>query len=175
MRLFPHTDAMRVPVAREKFWSALRLFWSDARVDGWKEALSCGQGIDTLSNLMTVGSDVSGYWKRARFALKPLELSDDGKCLRMQFFWLRRFTKPSVLDESAKGASLLERLDTGHGRARLWGMITEQKIVSGDVVTLKTMEPAKYPLPSMTLLDMMWVLNRVASISSFSDFGEFDD
>ena len=175
MHLFPNTDAMTDPVARGRFWPALRHFWSDVRVDGWQEALSGEQSADALSNLMTVGSNVRGYWERALFALKPLELSEDGKCLRTQFFWLRRLTKPSVWDEPAKEGTLLERLEARLGRAKLWDTITERKIVSGDVVVLKTTDPEKYPIPSIALLDMMWVLNRVASISSFSNFGELDD
>jgi hypothetical protein len=42
-------------------------------------------------------------------------------------------------------------------------------IVSGDLVELRTSDPARLPLPSMAILEMQWVLCRVLALAGAAD------
>jgi hypothetical protein len=42
-------------------------------------------------------------------------------------------------------------------------------ILSGDVVGLRTSDPARLPLPSMAILEMQWVLYRVLALAGAAD------
>lgn len=55
----------------------------------WKKDLFGRRGTEICENLVTMGPTVHAYWRAAFFALKPLELSEDKKSLKLQFFWLR--------------------------------------------------------------------------------------
>lgn len=75
------------------------------------------------------------------FALKPVEVSSDGKYLQARFYWLDRFSEPLFLDDSTVRPSLSANLNSGGGAVKLWDCVTERKIVSGDMVVLRTEDP----------------------------------
>lgn len=57
---------------------------------------------------------------------------------------------------------------------KLFNCLTEQKICSGDVITMRTEDPISHPLPSWDLLDMQWVLHRVVALSGAGEASEED-
>jgi len=118
------------------------------------------------------------YWEKAHFALKPIELSDDKKRLDIQFFWLAR-------GNHASEVAILQRpplpvhLDHGPNVTKLFNVQTDQKICSGDQISLETNDAVAHPLPDPRLLDMQWILHRVQAISAAAepqdDFGDDSD
>ncbi|OAX76956.1 hypothetical protein ACJ72_08750, partial [Emergomyces africanus] len=63
------------------FWTTLELYWSEERINQWKAAVFGEKGGEACSNLLTLAPSVHAYWGRALFALKPLDVSDDGKSM----------------------------------------------------------------------------------------------
>lgn len=53
--------------------------------------------------------------------------------------------------------------------AKLWNCETDKPIYSGELVTLTTRDPVAMPLPSFELLEMQWMLNRIAALSGAAD------
>lgn len=61
----------------------------------------------------------------------------------------------------------------------LYNCYQNKEVRSGDVITLVTENPETHPLPSFELLEMQWILHRVAAISGavddYKDDGFNDD
>jgi hypothetical protein len=51
----------------------------------------------------------------------------------------------------------------------MWDFQTERKICSGDEICLETNDPQRLPLPDWRLLDMQWILHRVAAMSGAAE------
>ena len=51
---------------------------------------------------------------------------------------------------------------------------TEQLIGSGDIFTITTDNKVERPLPSMDLLEMLWILKRIAAIQGAAETEEDD-
>jgi hypothetical protein len=49
-----------------------------------------------------------------------------------------------------------------------------RKIESGDIFTLTTDNPRKRPLPSLELLEMQWILQRITAMSGAAGTPEID-
>lgn len=156
--------------ARSSLWATLSLFWSDDTIDAWKKAVSDAEAAETCANLMSMTNMARGLWSGAFFALRLVSVSDDSKTLKCQFDWLHTssfnrdlsFFPPPVL------ASAVDR--SMPDEAKLWDMITEQKICSGDYMEWHTDDPVERPLPSFHLLHMRWMINRVLAMSGLADF-----
>ena len=62
---------------------------------------------------------------------------------------------------------------------KLYDVRTDKKICSGDEIFLETNDPERLPLPDWRLLDMQWILHRVAAMSGAAEprdgFDEDDD
>lgn len=153
-------------------WMDLELYFSAERVKRWEKAAFDAQRNETLANLLCLGPVAYELWSKFRYALKPIELSSDGKCLTVQFFWMPRWNYvplelqeppevPDNTDISACGIPL-HNIHTGH------------RIKSGDMVTFTTTDPEKLPLPSMDLLDMQWVLHRFNALSGAAEATDED-
>jgi hypothetical protein len=159
------------------FWNTLRLFWSEERVDAWYNAIF-PKGTEACYNLMCLAPHAHKYWEKAHFALKPIRLSDDKKRLDIQFFWLAKGNRTSLV-------SILQRpplpvdLDRGPNITMLFNVLTEKKIYSGDEISLETDDAVAHPLPDLKLLEMQWFLNRVTAMSGAAepqdDFGDDGD
>lgn len=76
-----------------------------------------------------------------------------------------------------------ENLDRSISDAKLYNFRNNTTVRSGDVITLKTDDPEKKPLPSMDLLEMQWVLHRLTAlcgrvyvepVKSYSDYDDED-
>lgn len=63
-------------------------FLPEDRVNTWQRAVTSPSSTETPQNLIAMVTHAHPYWDKARFALKPLEISDDGKTLVVQFFWM---------------------------------------------------------------------------------------
>jgi len=155
------------------FWNTLRQFWSEERVDAWYNAIF-PRGTEACHNLMCLTRSAHKYWRDALFALKPIGLSDDRKRLDMQFFWLAKgnHSEVGILQRPA----LPVDLDQGPNITKLYNVLTDKKICSGDEISLETDDPVAHPLPDLRLLEMQWFLTRVAAMSGAAEpQDEFDD
>jgi hypothetical protein len=143
-------------------------------VDAWYNAIF-PVGTEACQNLICLAPHAHAYWARAYFALKPIRISDDKKCLDVQFFWLSSkplFPGVNVLQVP----SLPEDLDQGPESVNLFNGDTE--IHSGCEISLKTDDPVSRPLPDFRLLEMQWFLHRVTAMSGaveLQDDFHYDD
>jgi hypothetical protein len=167
-----------------KFWDLLRLFWDDVRIEKWHQAIFGTSTYersprDVCENMLSFNKQVHAVWSTARFALRPLEESEDKKTLKVQFQWQRRAT-----DRLAEVDLLTEPQSTRdyHGEPQYALMVgsgarrqpshtdaSDVHIHSGDVFTLTTDDPERLPLPSWPLLEMQWILQRVAAMSGAAE------
>jgi hypothetical protein len=83
------------------------------------------------------------YYEKGYFALKPVSMSEDQKCMTVKFLWPLKGLRP-----------MLECRDQGPGYARLINHETLDFIQSGGEICLETKDPANLPLPSWELLEM---------------------
>ena len=124
---------------------------------------------------MCLCSHVHKYHERAFFALKPKEISNDKKTLKVEFYWLSQYGHSNQVD-ILRTPSIPERLNgtTLDGRTRrvgLWNIDTDEKIRSEDVICL---DPEELPLPDSRLLDMQWILYWVSALSGAAEPSDFD-
>jgi hypothetical protein len=158
-------------------WSVLRQFWSQDRVDAWYAAIF-PSGTEVVYNLMCLGPPAHKYHERAYFALEPKEISDDKKRLTVKFFWLPRNQYSPKVD-ILRPPSISEDLDGRHLGLALWNFHTDKRIRSGDEIYLETNDPETLPLPDLRILEMQWMLHRVAALSGAAeprdDFGDDTD
>ena len=57
----------------DSIWAALRIFWSQERVDAWYNAVFSSR-TEVVSNLMCLNPSAYKYHERAYFALEPIEI-----------------------------------------------------------------------------------------------------
>ncbi|GKZ40082.1 hypothetical protein AbraIFM66950_002274, partial [Aspergillus brasiliensis] len=143
-------------------------------------------GTEVCSNLLCMTNLAHKLWKKARFALKPLSLSEDQRSLKVQFYWLpvyRYRARVSATEVPERFPYNLSGTAVHGQETVLFSIVTDRKICSGDILTFTTDNPDSHPLPSMELLNMQWVLNRVLALSgatyatdeeSYSDFWSFE-
>jgi hypothetical protein len=182
--LYPHSMLKLSSVRGSpiNFWHMLKVFWSDDRVQEWRNVLFPDQnnpdkGIETCCNLICLSPDAYAYWTKAYFALQPIELSDDKKRLDVKFHWMPRCDYLSEVDLLSP-PSPLEGLDGGSG-IKLFRFPTDRRICSGDMFSLTTDDPVTHPLPHYGLLEMQWILQRVVAMSGvakiYDNFDNDDD
>lgn len=159
----------------EEFWERLSYFWSTERIERWQKAIFGNEGTEILENLMCLAPTVHALWGTCRFAIKPINLSDDKKVLKVQFFWLSvgKYTPrnpqapptaPTNTFSSAEGTGLIHKLSTQ----------APQLIRSGDMMIFRTDDPENFPLPSIELLDMQWALHRATALSGAAEVTDED-
>ncbi|PKY06148.1 hypothetical protein P168DRAFT_288110 [Aspergillus campestris IBT 28561] len=153
------------------FWRTLGWFWTDEKIQAWKSAVLGPQGTETCSNMLCLGSNVHGLWGMARFSLKPIEISEDKKTLKVKFFWLPNFCFSRHVPMTAC-PKVPQDPRCGPKNTKLWDCDTEKIIESGEEIILRTDDPEVRPLPSVELLEMQWILNRVNAISGAADIPE---
>lgn len=112
-------------------------------------------------------------WARGAFALKPI--SCDKTTLKVQFFWQKKQqeaqTAISLLTTPFSTEGLSQNTDVlGGGAVKLFREDGgEEKIQSGDFFTLQTDDPETKPLPSFTILELQWFLQRVMGMAGAAD------
>ncbi|KAI9370818.1 hypothetical protein BJX61DRAFT_68157 [Aspergillus egyptiacus] len=161
--IYPYLLGTKVGnIMYRKFWELLSRFWPSNDIRKWECAVLGPERNEILPNLMCLSPTVLHLWRNAKFALKPNELSEDKKTLTVEFYWLPDFghdfkdlatppPNPNNLDSTTRGT-------------RLFDCKTDKCIRSGDLLRFTTDDPKKWPLPSVDLLHMQWVLNRLMSL-----------
>ncbi|KAB8251112.1 hypothetical protein BDV35DRAFT_388501 [Aspergillus flavus] len=160
------------------FWMILRMFWPREKVETWKKQVSGPAGTESCSNMMCMVNVAQNLWGKARFALKPLSISEDQKVLKVQFYWLPRHSysreMPAIRTPSPFPGNLSSSTVNGQHSAKLFNIATDTKLCSGDIITFETNDPVGHPLPSMELLNMQWVLHRVLALSGVANATDED-
>ncbi|EFW16414.1 hypothetical protein D8B26_005746 [Coccidioides posadasii str. Silveira] len=151
----------------KSFWNLLKIFWSQERVDAWYNAVF-QRGTEVLENLMCFAPHVHRWHTKGLFALQPVKMSEDGKCLTLKFYWLPR-RSTSVEMDIMDTPSIPEDLTGLPRNLKAWNVITERKICSGDEIHLETPDPDNLPLPDVRILDMQWVLQRLMALSGAAE------
>ena len=118
--------------------------------------------------MLCLSSHAHTDWNKGLFALKPLDLLADKKEMRVEFFWQPRYrhnpgNKTKILTDpvSSKG---LAGVDEEVFLCRRTGT-SPAFIRSEEISTLKTDDPIERPLPSINLLEMQWILQRLVGMS----------
>ncbi|OJJ85396.1 uncharacterized protein ASPGLDRAFT_34199 [Aspergillus glaucus CBS 516.65] len=74
------------------FWDLVSCCVSDAKVNAWRETVERGSLTQRYDNIITTSSNAHLYWDAGLYALKHIEISDDQKTMKVQFFWKPRYT-----------------------------------------------------------------------------------
>jgi HNH endonuclease len=158
-----------------EFWVLLEYFWDKDRIDKWRSVIfpdpqNPHTGVESCFNLISLRPDAHDFWGRGLFALKPLELSNDRRKLDLQFFW-----QPQAKSKVDERVNLLTEPSSSRGlnsvdECGLHDMNRHMLIRSGDTFTLTTDDPESRPLPSIELLDMQWVLQRIVAMSGAAEW-----
>lgn len=151
---------------RKNTWEYLRMFYSKAEVDSWRDTLLQSGKTEVLENLISMSHSVHTAWDSCQFALFPISPSSVGvNEIQVRFYYLK------VREGSHKNIIRLSQIPdlpsdcrTGLGGIRFFNCVTLQVIEPGDIITLRTPDPIKYPLPSVELLRMQWHLNRIGAL-----------
>ncbi|GMF86660.1 unnamed protein product [Aspergillus oryzae] len=163
---------------QEQFWETISNFWTSEKIDSWKAEVLGPQGTEHCANLMCFSNIAHKLWEKARFALYPLQLSDDEKTLTVKFFWLptMKYLRSQSITRlpSPIAPDLISSTKDGIPFAKLFKLVTEEKIRSGDILTFYTTDPVKLPLPSVKLLQLQWTLHRVLAMSGAADASDED-
>ncbi|KAG2017031.1 hypothetical protein GB937_005935 [Aspergillus fischeri] len=148
-------------------------------INKWKEQVLGPGGTEICPNLMCMSNLAHKLWKTARFALKPLSISDDQMVLEVKFYWMpiNKFshnmsskTVPSPFPDDHLSSIKVD----GKHNAKLFNIDEDKALLSGDVLTFKTDDPVGHPLPSVELLNMQWALHRVLALSGAADATDED-
>ena len=142
-----------------EFWNVLRCFWPPERINSWREAI-LPSGPDSCINMICLSPNLHRLWNLAKFAMKPVD-APNKRTVRVQFFWLH----------SLRGIRLENPLDL-LTRPNLTPTQTPCEartdgsgiLASGDIIELTTDDPETKPLPSLALMEMQWVLMRLAAM-----------
>ncbi|KAL4753236.1 hypothetical protein BDW72DRAFT_169134 [Aspergillus terricola var. indicus] len=184
--IYPHCllkASTREPRAVGRFWDIMKVFWEKSRVQRWKaEIFGNEQNLqapqDGCFNMLSLDKSAHALWGAGRFALRPMETSD--RTLKVQFHWQKRssngVTELDLLTEPESSRGLYG--DTTYSLPVLTGTFTNngeplyKAIASGDILTIATHDPEHLPLPSWSLLEMQWYLQRIAGMSGAAEVGD---
>ena len=170
----PQASRSKISKMIPEFWQSLHLFWDKDRIKKWKETIfpdsqNPHTGVDRCFNLISLSSGAHDIWTKGLFALKPLKLSSDRKELTVQFFWQvpSNYDIESRIDLLTEPTSSegLEIVANGYWLTRVEDDGSSHFICSGELFTLTTKDPENLPLPSMELLEMQWILQRLVGMS----------
>ena len=165
------------------FWQPLRIFWDEDRIKKWRTAIfpdpqNPDIGVEGCFNLISFDPTTHVKWTKGLFALKPLKLSRNHKKLTVQFFWqvpgnYDNKNRISLLTEPTSSEGL-EIVANGHFLHRLEDDGSTPRIRSGETFTFTTKDPKNLPLPSLELLEMQWVLQRLVGMCGAVGWPSFD-
>src|SRR4051794_37310728 len=134
-------------------------------------------GVERCFNLISLSPNAHDMWNRGLFALKPLELSPDRKKLIVQFFWqvpggYKINSRIDLLTEPASSEGL--EIANENWLTRLENDGSTPRIRSGERFTFTTKDPQNLPLPSLELLEMQWVLQRLVGMCGAAEWPSLD-
>jgi hypothetical protein len=178
-----NSDPTKISNMIPEFWTLLRLFWDNDRVEKWRNTIfpdsqNPDVGVESCFNLISLTPTAHDMWNRGLFALKPLKRSRNQKELTVQFFWqvpgnydlgsqIDLLTEPT----SSKG---LEVVGDGYFLHRLESDGSTPRIRSGQTFTFTTKDPKNLPLPSLELLEMQWNLQRLVGMCGAAGWPSLD-
>ncbi|OJJ81249.1 uncharacterized protein ASPGLDRAFT_133189, partial [Aspergillus glaucus CBS 516.65] len=114
-------------------------------------------------HLVSMATQAYGYWKDARFALQPISRSEDGKPLTVKFWWMPMATEYDCMP-ATDIPEFPANLDSAPRGGKLYNTETELKIASGEEITFHIEDPVEVPLPLWELLEMQWIMHRIAGM-----------
>lgn len=176
------------------FWETLSIFWEESKISQVRDYVT-QKSTETAENFLLLAPSAHAYWDEQLFALQPLSMSNDKKSLTIKFFWLC----PSNLDSlrlstaalpedpsqefTVEPPSLPASLGQGgrkaaygeHPNIRLYNCETDERISSGQIITLTTEDPEAMPLPDLKLLDLQWTLHRVLALAAAAGYNGDDE
>ncbi|KAL3456591.1 hypothetical protein BJX64DRAFT_38545 [Aspergillus heterothallicus] len=166
--IYPFSLATKMgSTTHRSFWDILSFYWSKDQIRGWESIVLGSSRTETLPNVLCLARTVHGLWGMGRFALKPISLSSDKTSLTVEFYWLRNYDYEfRRLDLPP---CLQENVDSTSRGTRLVDCPTKICLESGDKLVFTTEDPETLPLPSMELLELQWILNRLVSLSGAAD------
>ncbi|KAK2811980.1 hypothetical protein FQN50_001687 [Emmonsiellopsis sp. PD_5] len=156
----------------ELFWETLRVYWSEEQVNAWKAAVSGPLGTETVENLLCFSPDAHRLHGKARFALhlESFEETANWQSMNLSFHWLKAGKREQIL--LTQTPSLLADKPVAYG---LTNYEKKHDLISGHNVRLRSADPETMPLPHARLMELQWLLSRVAALSGAADFLELDD
>ncbi|OJD18415.1 hypothetical protein AJ78_01534 [Emergomyces pasteurianus Ep9510] len=150
---------------RASFFELLRILWPQ-RFEKWQSVVK--SGTEFIENMLTLTPTLHRCHSVGLFGLQPVEASSDGKSIKLKFFWLaQRDTFSNIMTDitaippfpdnvQLKGIQVCNVQD-GH------------LIKSGEIIELKTADPANKPLPDWDLLELQWVMQRLTALRGAAD------
>jgi hypothetical protein len=123
--------------------------------------------------MVSMSSVVHALWRIGRFALQPLNVSEDKQITTVLFFWLPTLSSSDML--LTDQPSYPSGMSANMRGTKIWNWVTERKIRSGNVITLTTDDLENLPLPSVKLLKMQWFLSRVLALRGAAEFEVMED
>ncbi|KAJ5899494.1 hypothetical protein N7495_004238 [Penicillium taxi] len=148
---------------RCEVWDLLELFWTPEKKVAWLAGILGPNGTEQCLNMLSLSPIVYRYWSEARFALKPVGLSDTHTLL-VQIYWLKVNPTPNTTTRLLLRPSLACEGGLAGPGLGLYSHKLGRLLVSGDVIAIKTSDPEKLPLPSIEILTLQWNLLRVAAL-----------
>ncbi|KAI5285431.1 hypothetical protein KEM54_000577 [Ascosphaera aggregata] len=159
------------------FFNALQLFWRDEIVNEWLQPLK--DGLECCENMITLQPMAREYYRRGLFALLPECLSEDKKELTVRFYWLPHsskvepptFTRPPHIPSLSTATTTTTTPTKGHrdGESDLCTLYDAKtgggRLISGQKIVLRTADPISEPLPSLELLRLQWIYQRLKLIT----------
>jgi hypothetical protein len=158
------------------FWDTLKMFWGEERTGKWHSAVfSTPSKTEIVENVILLNCNLHKLWGNGEMALKPIELSADRKLLTLEVHWIRKRAGASPTSSAPPPVDLSEvpSLKVSPSDAsRLFyyhNVSTRDRITSGHKVFMTTDDPVERPLPSLELLEMQWVLQRLSAVSGAAE------
>ncbi|PYH89095.1 hypothetical protein BO71DRAFT_403337 [Aspergillus ellipticus CBS 707.79] len=171
-------------------WRTLINWWPAEKVNRWKEKIfnESGNPCDSLQNMITLSPCLHAMWNRGVFALRPVSRpAPDGRILTVEFLWIPPtgplssyldrvdiLTPPPPIIMKQSKTWLTTTTEFPIGATYMWEEDDEnvRRVRTGDLISITTPDPEKYPLPSYDLLEMQFILQRLVRMSAAA--GEID-
>lgn len=161
-------------------WDVLWLFWGD-KVAKWQEALGVQFNdpritTEKVSNMLTLSPNMHGPWEDSWCAFRPISINNEKTSMEIKVHWIAIDKKADQLGNNTDEIELLQAprpfLDEDFLRKRdsridglcQWHVEKRRPLEDGEVITVTTDDPVKRPLPSMELLELQWILTRIAAM-----------
>ncbi|PYI33668.1 hypothetical protein BP00DRAFT_413651 [Aspergillus indologenus CBS 114.80] len=176
--IYPVSLGHQSKADQAQFWDTLSLFWTSEKVESWKAEILGPQGTEHCAHLMCLSNIAHKLGEKGRFALYPVELSADKKTLTLKLFWLPTIAYRTEQSLKRSPSPVCRDL-TSHSKdgvpyATSYKLATDEKIQSGEILTLRTTDPVNLPLPAIKLLQLQWLLHRVLAMSGVANASEED-
>ncbi|OIW23444.1 hypothetical protein CONLIGDRAFT_127343 [Coniochaeta ligniaria NRRL 30616] len=153
---------------KKALWDALSWFWPSEFVQDWRKAVD-EPGYEK-TNLLIIGVGHDDRWANAALAFRPLQTSDDGNGMCLQFFYLSHPLSDMEILEYENPDPRSQRIYFDRGEY-------VHLMQSGDIVNIRSVDTTQYPLPNFHLLELQWHLNRAMRAAANPELLEilFDD